>query len=122
MLNKERPFIYLMRVLESIELIEEYVKDIRNIEEFRNDKKSIDAVLMQLIHIWETINKFYKKYWNQYILEIPYKNIIWFRNFVAHDYLGININIVWNIIKKELPKLKAVIKSFLKSNWYNNGL
>jgi uncharacterized protein with HEPN domain len=75
-----------------------------------------DAVLMQLIHIWEIINKFYKNYSDKFEINIPYKDIIWFRNFVAHNYLGIRKRLVWNIIRKEIPKLKIEILNFLKKS------
>ena len=116
MLEAKRPSIYLQWVNESINQIKEYLKDLHSFEEFKNDKKTIDAVLMQLIHIGELINKFHKKYADTYDLDIPYNNIIWFRNFAAHDYFGINLTIVRKIVKQELPKLQKEIKEFLDKN------
>jgi uncharacterized protein with HEPN domain len=38
--------------------------------------------------------------------EIPWREIGDFRNKLVHEYLGIDVDIVWNVIKKRLPKLK----------------
>ncbi len=36
--------------------------------------------------------------------------MIGFRNRIAHAYFGINLRIIWEILKKELPPLKGKIK------------
>jgi len=38
--------------------------------------------------------------------QINWQKIYSFRNILAHHYFGINIDIVWQIIRAELPKLK----------------
>jgi len=37
-----------------------------------------------------------------------------FRNVLVHDYLGIEIERVWNILEKDLPVLKQAIQNMLK--------
>jgi uncharacterized protein with HEPN domain len=38
-----------------------------------------------------------------------------FRNLVAHDYLGVDAEEVWQIIKNDLPTLRNAIKKILSS-------
>jgi uncharacterized protein with HEPN domain len=37
--------------------------------------------------------------------EVPWENIIWMRHTVVHDYLGVDEDIVWQVVTGDLPKL-----------------
>lgn len=102
--------IYLEMILESIELIESYANWF-DLKDFKNDKKTSDACLMQFQHLWETASKVRKDYWN---LWLPLDEMTWFRNFIAHEYLWIKIEIVWETIKFDLPDLKKKITKLKK--------
>ena len=45
--------------------------------------------------------------------EIPWPKIIGMRNILVHNYLGIDLDIVWSVIDKDLPELKLLIKAVL---------
>ena len=49
-------------------------------------------------------NDFKEKY-----IEIPWKKIAGLRDILMHAYFGIDLDITWNIIKKDLPDLKEKI-------------
>lgn len=36
------------------------------------------------------------------------------RDILIHNYFGVDINLVWNIVVKELPKLKKEIEIMLE--------
>jgi uncharacterized protein with HEPN domain len=44
---------------------------------------------------------------------IPWEDISGFRNVLVHDYLGINLNRVWEIIEKDIPSLREAAKKML---------
>lgn len=67
--------------------------------------------MMQLQVVWELCNKIHKLH--PHFDEIPYKEIIWLRNIISHDYFGIEKLEIRVIIKKDIPKLKASIKEYL---------
>jgi len=41
--------------------------------------------------------------------EIPWRVIYGFRNVLTHDYLGINLELVWPVVDERLPELKEAI-------------
>jgi uncharacterized protein with HEPN domain len=45
--------------------------------------------------------------------EIEWTAISGFRNRLVHDYLGINLNVVWNVIENYLPSLKQAVEAML---------
>jgi uncharacterized protein with HEPN domain len=47
--------------------------------------------------------------------EVEWRILKDFRNFIIHDYFGINHQIVWNTIELRLPELLSKIKMIIKS-------
>lgn len=91
-----------------IKLIESYTKGISE-EDFQKDKILQDALIRRIEIIGEAsknIPLFIKKINPQ----IPWKNIEDYRNFIAHSYFEASINRIWQIVKKDIPKLKENIK------------
>jgi uncharacterized protein with HEPN domain len=43
--------------------------------------------------------------------EVDWRGLAGFRNVVVHDYLGISLNRVWDIVQQDLPALKAALES-----------
>ena len=41
--------------------------------------------------------------------EVEWHRIAAFRNVLVHDYLGIDIERIWEIIQRDLPQLKQAI-------------
>jgi len=99
-------FEKLSFILEKIEDIESFKVRYKSIEDLLNDVMGYDATLMSLLQIGETLNRLRDEPFAQ---KLPIKGTYDVRNFIAHDYEGVNKMIIEDIIRNELPKLKQII-------------
>ena len=100
--------IYLNRILKIIDDLESYVWQ-DEFEDFLLNDMKIDAIMMKLQLLWETIKKIWK------YKEIPYKEIIWLRDWISHNYFWIDLEIIWETLNEELPILRGKIILIIES-------
>ena len=112
MMEKRKKF--LSDILNAINLIDNFTKDITNFYDYQNDLKTQSAVERQLVIIGEALNKIKKIETNFEIKKG--KQIIAFRNRLVHAYDSIDNSIVWAILKIHLYQLKKEITKHKDSN------
>ncbi len=83
-----------------------------SIEALLNDKMGYDATLMVLLQIGETLHKLKD---SPYSKDLPIKGAYDVRNFIAHDYEGVNKVIIEDVIRKFIPELRLIIIDLLKA-------
>ncbi len=83
-------------------------------EEFLNDIKTQDAVVRNLEIIGEAIKNISKGLKKKYP-QIPWTDLSGVRDKLIHHYFGVNLDIVWNIVKKELPEIILQLEAILKA-------
>lgn len=101
-------------VLKAITEIENYVKD-QDRFTFCNNGLVQDAVLMQFIVIGESIDYVETEKLLKY--DYPWYKVKSFRNMIAHEYFNIKMIAVWEIIQKDLPKLKSMVTIILETEF-----
>ena len=105
--------IFLSHILEAIKDIEDYVKDTCSQEDFITDKKTHDAVLRGFQVIGEAANNLDEDFLNSQT-DVEWEKVIGMRNFIIHEYFGVDLKIVWTTIKEDLPTFKENIKKLLQ--------
>lgn len=104
--------LFIEDIIENIELIESSIKNLTK-GDFKLNKLLTDATIRRLEIIGESVKNipisFRKKY-----SDIPWNKISGFRDVLIHAYFGVNLNRVWDVIKKDLPELKKEIKKILE--------
>ena len=111
-MSKREWKLFVEDIVESIELIEQYIEDLE-FNDFRKDRKTIDAVVRNFEIIGEA-SKYIPDYIKGKYTDVDWIGIVGLRNRIVHEYFGISIEIVWNIVKQELPKLKKPMKQILE--------
>ena len=99
--------VFIEHILESIEAIEEFSKGITS-KELHTNRLKKSAITRELEIIGEASKNISNKLREKY-KKIPWKNISGTRNIIAHQYFGVNIEIIIGIITKDLPILKKQI-------------
>ena len=96
--------IFLDHILQSIELIEDYTKDIT--KEFLNTDFIRESVIRRIKIIGESVKNMPQDFKNKYP-EIPWKTIANVRNILENE--DCDLEIVWETVKDEIPVLKTEI-------------
>jgi len=100
--------LYLVHVLECINRIERYTAEGK--EAFMADERTQDAVLRNLQVLSESTQRLSPDLKAAHP-EVDWRGISGFRNVLVHDYLGINLIRVWEIVEGDLSDLKERINN-----------
>jgi len=84
-----------------------------NFDKFSADDKTVSACVFSLSQVGEMVNKFSEEFFRTNV-SIPWHKIKGLRNRIVHDYDGIRLNIIWDVINDYLPDLIKEIKELLK--------
>jgi uncharacterized protein with HEPN domain len=103
---------YIQDILSSLEEVEEFTEGL-DFEDFLKDRKTINAVIRSLEIIGEAAKKIPEDLRNGHP-EMPWKRMTGMRDKLIHEYHGVDLEIVWAVIKEELPPLKPLIEKVLK--------
>lgn len=98
-----RDLSYLLDILESAERIQEHNTH-QTLEQFRNDRKTQDAIIYQIMIIGEVAKRLSQDCQEDYP-DIPWSSIAKMRDKLIHQYAKTNLDIVWNVITLEIPNL-----------------
>lgn len=95
---------FLRDILDASLKIDKYIENV-TLEEF---KEIQDAVIINLIIIGEATKNIPPEI-QDLNPEIEWKKIVGLRDILIHAYFGIDVNIIWDIIKNKIPDLKIKI-------------
>jgi uncharacterized protein with HEPN domain len=106
--------VRLQHILDSIGEIENYLYGV-TVDQFLKNSEKRFATIKQIEIIGEACNALTDelKSSNQ---DIPWRAIIGFRNISIHEYFGVNLQLVWEIAKNDLPELKGKMQMLLDSS------
>ncbi len=108
---REEYYDYFQDILNYVKAIEEFVIGI-TFEEFKNDQKTIFAVIRGIEVIGEAARKIPRAIRNEYP-HVPWGDITGMRDKLIHDYSNVDFVILWETVKHDLPILKAMISQII---------
>lgn len=110
----KKDILYLDDILESLLAIQAYVEKI-DYPTFIGDRKTYSATIREFQIIGEAVNNLSDEIKLRYT-EVKWQDIKDFRNILIHEYFGVDLELVWNVIQEDLPKLLKIIKE-IKENF-----
>jgi uncharacterized protein with HEPN domain len=103
---KKDPRVYLAHILECIKRIQHYTK--KGKKQFLKESLVQDAVIRNFEVIGEAAKRVPDDFREQNT-SISWKLLAGFRDVLIHNYEGVDVNRVWQIIESDLPQLKNAI-------------
>ncbi len=104
--------LYIEDILEAVDKVERYTRGL-TYEAFAKNDMAADAVIRNLEIIGEASRNIPGDI-RQKFPDIPWKRMIGLRNIAIHEYFGVDLSIIWEIISKNLPETKPKIEAMLE--------
>ena len=111
-MKKPDELVYLEIILERCLLLERYIRG-KRMEDLYEDDLLQSGVLRELEVIGEAASHISDET-KRKSPETTWRIIIAMRNILAHEYFEINLEIVWNTLKHDIPMLKMQIRKLRK--------
>ncbi len=104
--------IYLRHIYDAISRIEEYITGIKHGDFIKNHLIQ-DGVIRQIEIIGEATKKISIEIRDEHP-GIPWKDMAGMRDKLIHDYMGVDIDAVWDTVKEDIPVIKRKMKGLIE--------
>lgn len=110
---KNKEYMSLKKMIEYIDKALRYTENC-DFEQFTNNEEKVDATVFAISQIGELVKNISKETMNKYpnIEWIVIKNL---RNKIVHDYEGIKLNFIWDIISNDLIQLRNDLEIIIEN-------
>ena len=106
-MSKRDPLVLLEDIMLAIQKIRRYTSQLDH-DAFLKDELVIDGVARNLEIIGEAARQLPEEF-KRLHTEIPWIQIAGLRNRIVHDYFGLDLEIIWQIIEHDLPELEQQV-------------
>jgi uncharacterized protein with HEPN domain len=110
-MNRKSPTPFIDDIIKSSSKIQNYTSGL-TLSKFKKDELIQDGVIRNIEIIGEACNHLSDDFKKSYP-EIPWREIKTMRNRLTHEYWYINLTIVWNTAKKDIPSLIKSLQRYL---------
>lgn len=110
-MNSQR--VYLLHALDAIDASNDYTQEGR--DAFFGDRKTQDAVIRNIEVLGQAVKgpTIETRGYNE---SIPsWRQIAGMRDKLIHEYFGVDVALVWDVVERELPALRPKIDAILKT-------
>lgn len=105
---RDKDYILIENILKCISKISEYTKQV-SYEEFSKNTMLVEACVFNLSQIGEYANKVSTEFQKEHS-DIPWRMMYGLRNRIVHDYEGVKLVLIWDIISNDLAGLQEQLK------------
>lgn len=111
-MSERDPAVFLKDIVKSIQKIQRYTAG-KTYEEFIDNELLVDGVVRNLEIIGEAVKNIPANFRKKYSF-IEWRKIAGLRDILIHEYFGIDYELLWDIVEKEIPSLGKQIEDILK--------
>lgn len=104
----------ISKMLMYVKKVSAYIEGM-DYDTFIKNEVLVEACVFNLSQLGEIANKADEEFQNAH-KEIPWRQVYGLRNKIVHDYEGVNLKLVWEIISDDLPELKETLEGFLRED------
>lgn len=110
---KNKEYVSLKKMIEYIDKALRYTEGC-DFTSFSTNEEKVDATVFAISQIGELVKNITKETMEKYpnIEWVIIKNL---RNKIVHDYEGINLSFIWDIIKEDLVQLKVDLQEIIEN-------
>ncbi len=101
---RRRPEFYISHMLESIDLVEQFLTDVDKVSFMGNVEKQ--AAVVRTISIIGEASKSVPNEVRRKYRDVPWKRIASMRDILVHGYFKVDLDLVWTVATEELGPLK----------------
>ena len=107
--NTKNDHYYLYKIKTDLAFIVAHMKDV-DTQELNDNEILLDSMLFRMIQISENVKKLSTEY-RENENELPWNELIGLRNRIVHDYGNVDLNIVFETLKYDIPDLLERLSS-----------
>lgn len=104
---KKDPVVFVTHIIDSIQLIESYMEG-KTEADLMESTGLQDKIIRRIQVIGEAVKNLPDDLKRNHP-EVPWRDITGMRDIVIHQYFGIDLEFVWNVVTKDIPDLKPKI-------------
>ena len=101
--NVKNDEYYVYKIREDLMFVNNHMKDV-DAEELSKNEVLLDSMLFRLIQISENAKLLSDEYKEEHS-DVPWTAIYGLRNRIVHDYGNVDLNIVYQTLKEDIPEL-----------------
>jgi uncharacterized protein with HEPN domain len=101
--------LYLQDILQACDDILDFTQGMKSASELQADRRTFLAVVHSLQIIGEATRQIPKSLKEKYP-DFPWREAASLRNVIAHEYFGLDVDIIWDVIKSRIPTLAELVR------------
>ncbi len=91
-----------------------YCQDCRTLSDFEADSMRVEATVFNLMQIGELAKASLSEDAKAHLPTIPWQQLYGMRNRIVHGYAGVHMQIVWDTVAEDIPKLNAELRTIIE--------